>query len=62
MPKKSFEKMMSELEETVSSLEDGNLTLDESLKTFEKGVGLAKECNLILENAELKVEKLTEPE
>ena len=54
----SFEKAMAELDETVRSLEDGKLTLDESLKAFEKGIKLVNACNEKLNSAEQKIKIL----
>ena len=56
----SFELALQELEETVSRLERGELTLEESLALFERGQQLAARCNAELESAALKVEQLTE--
>jgi exodeoxyribonuclease VII small subunit len=56
----SFELALQELEETVSRLEHGELTLEESLALFERGQQLAARCNAELESAALKVEQLTE--
>ena len=53
-----FEEAMKRLEQIVSSLEKGNLSLDESLKVFEEGVKLSKNCLRILDDAEKKVEIL----
>lgn len=53
-----FEEVMKRLEQIVSSLEKGNLPLDESLKVFEEGVKLSKNCLRILDDAEKKVEIL----
>jgi|MGYP000244335245 exodeoxyribonuclease VII small subunit len=39
-----FEKSLTELETLVEKLEAGDLPLDEALKTFERGVGLTREC------------------
>ena len=58
--KETFESAMAKLEEAVSSLEGGNMSLDESLATFEKAVGLVKICNEKLECAERRVRILTE--
>jgi exodeoxyribonuclease VII small subunit len=55
----SFEEALRALEETVNSLEGGDLTLEESLALFEKGQKLAAFCNERLENASLRVEQLT---
>lgn len=52
---KTFEESISELEEIVSQLEDGNVTLDESLSLFEKGIKLSKNCQKMLDTAEKKV-------
>ena len=56
----SFEAALQELEETVSRLERGELTLEEALALFERGQKLASRCNAELELAALKVEQLTE--
>lgn len=53
--KKTFEQSISELEEIVSQLEGGNVTLDESLDLFEKGIKLSKSCQQMLDAAEKKV-------
>ena len=53
-----FEKDIAELEALVASMESGELTLEESLQAFEKGVGLARRCQRSLANAEARVAKL----
>jgi exodeoxyribonuclease VII small subunit len=53
-----FEAALSRLEELVGSLEKGDLSLEESLKIFEEGVRLSKNCTKILDEAEKKVELL----
>lgn len=58
MAEKSFEKSISELEEIVLQLEGGNVTLDESLSLFEKGIKLSKSCQKMLDEAEKKVSVL----
>ena len=55
MAKLNFEKLMTELEETVSKMENGDVSLDESLTLFEKGIKLSKSCQKILDDAEKKV-------
>ncbi len=55
----SFEQAMKELEVTVAKLETGDLSLEQSLRLFERGQHLAVYCNLQLETAVLKVEQLT---
>lgn len=58
----NFEKSLAELEEIVSNMEQGELSLEESLKAFEKGVKLSKDCQKALQTAEQKVNKLVEKE
>ena len=53
-----FESSIKKLEDIVSKLEAGNLDLDTSIKSFEEGVALVKECQKIISEAELKVNKL----
>ena len=55
---KSFEKSVEELDAIVSKMESGELSLDESLKLFEKGVKLTRVCQKTLEDAETKIEEL----
>ena len=53
-----FEATLEELEKLVSSMEDGELSLEESLGAFEKGIKLTRECQTALKNAEQKVQVL----
>jgi exodeoxyribonuclease VII small subunit len=62
MAKKRFEEALQELESIVHRLEDGNLTLDESLSLFEEGIKLSRLCSQRLEEAEKKVEILLKNE
>ena len=55
-----FEATLAELEQLVEQMERGDATLDESLKAFERGVKLTRECQAALQDAELRVKKLTE--
>ena len=55
----SFESAMEQLETLVSRMESGDLSLDESLKAFEKGVHLTRFCQNQLQKAELKVQELS---
>ena len=55
-----FEKSLEALETIVEALEEGDLTLESSLKQFEKGIALSRECQKALTSAKLKVEKLIE--
>lgn len=50
---------MAELEEVVAQLETGDISLDDSLKLFEKGIKLAKSCQKKLDEAERRVKILT---
>ena len=52
---KNFEEMMQSLENIAKDVDSGNLTLDESVKKFEEGMGISKECSKILEDAEKKI-------
>ncbi|EKO36039.1 exodeoxyribonuclease VII, small subunit [SAR86 cluster bacterium SAR86E] len=56
----NFESSLKKLEEIVSKLEDGDISLEDSVKSFEEGIGLVKECQKQLSDAELKVKKLLE--
>ncbi len=56
----NFEKAIKDLEKIVEDLESGELSLEQSLKTFEKGIKLTRQCQGELEKAELKVKKLVE--
>jgi len=55
----SFEAALSELEGLVERMESGELTLEESLKSFEQGIALTRTCQQALAEAEQKVEILT---
>ncbi len=57
-----FEKSIKELEKIAKSLEDTQISLDESIALFEKGVGLSKDCTDYLEAAKQKIITLTEAE
>jgi len=56
----SFEEALVELEQTVAQLESGNLTLEASLLLFERGQLLAAHCGRLLDEAQLRVEQLTD--
>lgn len=60
--KMSFEEALGRLEEIVRHLEKGDLPLSESLKLFEEGSGLLKNCSTMLDEAEQKVVKLKKGE
>ena len=59
MSNESFETQLEQLENIVQGLEGGELTLEDSLTQFEKGVKLTKKCQNILDKAEQKVSILT---
>lgn len=62
MPKKktttSFEDALAELEQLVNRLERGDISLEESLQAFERGVNLTRICQKALQEAEQKVQVL----
>ena len=62
MPKKkivpSFEDALAELEQLVNRLERGDISLEESLQAFERGVNLTRTCQNALQEAEQKVQIL----
>jgi exodeoxyribonuclease VII small subunit len=53
-----FEKKLTRLEELVAKMESGDLPLEDSLKFFEEGIKLSRECNTQLASAEQKVKLL----
>jgi exodeoxyribonuclease VII small subunit len=58
--KQSFEDLYRQLEETVSRLEQGGLSLDDSLAAYEQAVTLAQQCQQLLEQADLRITRLKE--
>ena len=54
----AFEKKIERLEKIVHSMEEGDLSLEDSLKLFEEGVKLSRQCHEQLNKAEQKVQKL----
>lgn len=57
---KDFEAAITELESIVKKLEDGELTLEQSLELYERGVTLSRYCHGRIEQAEKRIEILTE--
>lgn len=53
-----FEKALNELEQLVEKMEEGDLSLEESLKQFERGIALTRACQQALQSAEQKVQIL----
>jgi exodeoxyribonuclease VII small subunit len=54
-----FEKSLAELEKVVTALENNDVSLDEAIALFEKGVELSNQCRKTLESAQNKIVKLT---
>ena len=52
---------MQSLEDLVAGMESGEMTLEESLAAYERGVGLYRHCQTALEQAELRVRLLSDP-
>ncbi|TAN03900.1 MAG: exodeoxyribonuclease VII small subunit [Rhodanobacteraceae bacterium] len=61
-PVAQFEQSLSELEALVARMEGGELSLDESLRSFERGIALFRGCQTALEQAEARVKLLLDPE
>jgi exodeoxyribonuclease VII small subunit len=55
-----FNKGLSQLEEIIGKMESGDLSLEESLKYFEKGIKLHRQCHSALSNAEQRISVLSE--
>jgi len=60
-PVADFEHSMQSLEDLVARMETGEMTLEESLAAYERGVGLYRHCQTALEQAELRVRVLSDP-
>ena len=58
--KLSFEEAIKELTGIVSRIEQGEIALQDSLQQYEKGMGLIKHCRTILQEAEKRIEKISE--
>jgi exodeoxyribonuclease VII small subunit len=56
----SFEENLRKLEEVVRRLEEGNLALDESLRLYQEGIEAFRQCQKMLDEAELRVRKLVQ--
>ena len=61
-PGPDFEEKLAELEKLVVRLEEGDLSLDESLSGFKHGIELTRQCQSVLDNAQQTVESLTDTE
>ncbi|TAM99040.1 MAG: exodeoxyribonuclease VII small subunit [Rhodanobacteraceae bacterium] len=62
LPVAQFEQSLAELEALVARMEGGELSLDESLRSFERGIALYRNCQTTLEQAEARVKLLLDPE
>ena len=60
-PVAEFEASMTALEDLVAKMEDGEMSLEDSLAAYERGVGLYRSCQVALEQAELRVRLLSDP-
>ena len=58
-PDPNFEETLAELEKLIANLEQGDLSLDESLSGFKHGIELTRQCQAALDNAQQSVELLT---
>ena len=54
-----FETALAELEQIVDQLEKGAVSLDDSIKLYERGEALKTHCDMLLQNAEMRIEKIT---
>ena len=61
-PVADFETSLDQLEQLVEKMEHGEMSLEESLAAYERGVGLYRKCQTALEQAELRVRLLSDPE
>ncbi len=61
-PVAQFEQSLDELEQLVEKMEHGEMSLEDSLAAYERGVGLYRRCQGALEQAELRVRLLSDPE
>ena len=61
-PVAKFEQSLAELEALVAKMESGEQNLDESLRAFERGIALYRQCQQALEQADARVKLLLDPE
>lgn len=60
-PIASFEQSLEELEQLIQRMERGEMSLEESLAAYERGIALYRSCQSALESAELRVRQLSDP-
>ena len=58
----NFEESIKELTNIVGKIEQGQIPLQDSLEQYEKGMALIKQCRTILQKAEKRIEKISEPD
>ena len=61
-PVADFEQSLDALEQLVERMEQGDMSLEDSLAAYERGVGLYRRCQAALEDAEMRVRLLTDPQ
>jgi len=61
-PVADFEQSLDALEQLVDKMEHGEMSLEDSLAAYERGVGLYRRCQSALEQAELRVRLLSDPQ
>lgn len=59
-PTADFETSLKRLETLVTQMEQGDMPIEDALKAFEEGIGLTRECQSILDQAEQKVQVLVD--
>jgi exodeoxyribonuclease VII small subunit len=55
----TYEKKIEELKRIIEKIEDGNTSLDESMRLYEQGAALVKQCETLLTDAEMKITTLS---
>ncbi|PKG33967.1 exodeoxyribonuclease VII small subunit [Methanoregula sp.] len=55
----TYEKKIEQLKKIIEKIEDGNTSLDESMKLYEQGAALVKQCETMLAEAEVKITTLS---
>lgn len=57
--KETYETKIEQLKQIIEKIEDGTTSLDESIKLYEQGAALVKQCEILLTEAELKITALS---
>jgi exodeoxyribonuclease VII small subunit len=55
----TYEQKIEQLKQIIEKIEDGNTSLDESIRLYEQGAALVRQCEELLDNAELKITTLS---